>query len=327
MQRILVTGSSGYLAASLLEQLRAHHPSACLLGVDQVAGGAGLDEFEQADIRQADLKTLVRRFAPDTVIHLAFVLQPQRSKSLAHEINVDGTRRLFEALSRAVPQRLVVCSSATAFGAWPNAQPYQDRDLPRGVPSFGYSADKAEVEQMTAEFQAQHAECATSWVRPTTVLGPEANNFISRYLVGSPAFVDSSRGTARFQFVHQDDVARAMRLVLEHSASGPFNLAPDDNLTFAEMAALAGKPCWSLPASVTTGLTWLAWQSRIGVFEIPPGFLPFVRYPWLVRTDRLREELGFEFEYTSRETLVSLLRAVGRIRSLWRCYDYGDSAS
>jgi hypothetical protein len=45
------------------------------------------------------------------------------------------------------------------------------------------------------------------------------------------------------------------------------------------------------------------------VTESPAEFLHFTRYPWTVAPRRLREELGYEFRYTSRETLRAIVRS------------------
>ncbi len=86
----------------------------------------------------------------DVVVHLAFVIVAGRGES--REINLAGSRNVFEAAAAAGAKRLVYTSSVAAYGF--------DRDLPelltedmevRGEPRHPYSAQKAEVEAELAE--------------------------------------------------------------------------------------------------------------------------------------------------------------------------------
>ena len=47
----------------------------------------------------------------------------------------------------------------------------------------------------------------------------------------------------------------------------------------------------------------LGWRLRIrALAEAPPGYLYFVRYPWLLSNRRLKDEVGFSFRYTAEQT-------------------------
>lgn len=320
MRRILITGSSGYLGRRFIACLRRPEAPLWTVGVDRVEPVSDPPgRMVKADLAELDFERLLAEERIDTVVHLAFVLQPTRHRKLERRINVEASGRLLSACRKSDVERVLICSSATAFGAWPeHTEPHDDRDPPRGRREFGYSSDKAELEQMVAEFAQDCPSCVTSWVRPTTVMGPNSDNFLSRFLIGSPYLLDLGHPAYRMQFVHEEDVAKAMMVILESNLSGPFNIAPSDALTVAEIAEMTGKPRLVLPHSIAYLGTWLAWQSRARMFEIPPGFLWFVRYPWLVAANRLRDELGFQFQYSSRETLLSLFRRAKWLRSGFR---------
>ena len=64
----------------------------------------------------------------------------------------------------------------------------------------------------------------------------------------------------------------------------------------------------ALPFPLLYAVSWLAWRLNIRqIIEAPAPFLFYVAYPWLVSNRRLKEELGFVFRYSSRETLKSFL--------------------
>ncbi|MND05379.1 hypothetical protein D3C83_261340 [compost metagenome] len=51
------------------------------------------------------------------------------------------------------------------------------------------------------------------------------------------------------------------------------------------------------------------WAARLPGYEFPAEFLHFARYPWAVAPRRLQQELGYEFRYTSRETLRAIMKS------------------
>ena len=78
MQRIAITGSSGYYAGRLIAHIRAHAPYVRILGCDVADPRrvAAPDEFVRVDVRDPQLREALRNFAPDTIVHLAFIVNP-----------------------------------------------------------------------------------------------------------------------------------------------------------------------------------------------------------------------------------------------------------
>ena len=104
----LVTGISGNLGVRLLPLLTDFH----VVGVDtRPPDSSGLARFEQTDLGREpscwQLIELLRATGARSVIHLAFVFDPQRSGVLDLErmwqINVAGTARVMEAVSVVLP--------------------------------------------------------------------------------------------------------------------------------------------------------------------------------------------------------------------------------
>ena len=78
-ERILITGSSGFYGRSLVNAIRAAWPAAQILGLDVVAPRSDApDRFETCDITSSKLSERLQQFDPDTILHLAFVVNPMR---------------------------------------------------------------------------------------------------------------------------------------------------------------------------------------------------------------------------------------------------------
>ena len=85
----------------------------------------------------------------DVVVHLAFMIMGGAEES--REVNLDGSRNVFEAAAAAGAKRLVYTSSVAAYGFHrDNPQPLTEDVPARGSDSHYYSAQKAEVEALLA---------------------------------------------------------------------------------------------------------------------------------------------------------------------------------
>ena len=81
----------------------------------------------------------------DVVVHLAFIIFGGRDET--REINLEGSRNVFEAAVDAGAQRLVYTSSVAAYGFHDDNPDVLTEDVPpRGTRDFYYSAQKAELE-------------------------------------------------------------------------------------------------------------------------------------------------------------------------------------
>jgi UDP-glucose 4-epimerase len=266
--------------------------------------------YREQDITDPRFVDWVVERAPDVLVHLAYVLDPIHDETRMTSINIGGTRHALEAAARAGVSKVMVASSGTAYGAWPdNPVPLKETDPIRPHPTFQYAREKAAVEAMCARFADEHPEVVLSIVRPCVLYGPNVRNYLSRLLTGLPVAIGLAGYEPELQFVHEDDVADAMLLILEQSARGAFNIAPPDTLSMGEVLRLTGKRVVRVPERVLAPAIDFMWRHHIPLFGAPSSFLDYLRYTWTLDGTRLREELGFEFRYSSRDALTVMLRA------------------
>ncbi|APZ92614.1 NAD-dependent epimerase/dehydratase family protein [Fuerstiella marisgermanici] len=304
MKRIVITGSSGYLGRKLVSALQSQ--GACVLGIDVNAADADEpDEFHQGDVRSAALLNVIKAFKPDTMIHSAFLIKQSRDGRQMHDINVGGTKNLVRIADEVKPERFLFFSSATALGAWPdNPVPIPDGTNARARTEYQYAAEKADLETDIQDLASRHSDMSVSWVRPSIVGGPRMDNFLSRFIFTMPFMIRLDGYDHPIQFVHEDDVVGAVQAILASNGRGPFNLGPPNHTTVTEIAGLTKRLAISVPFWMAYATAWVAWQSRFWLHESPPGFLYFGRYPWVVSPDRLTNEIGYTFRFSSTEVML-----------------------
>ena len=206
--KILVTGAFGNIGRATARALLARGHDVTLFDLPTRLNRRAARAFSRARIHWGDIRhpeTVAQAVrGQDTVIHLAFVI-PRLSATgqnsedhpeWAHAINVRGTRNLITALeARSHPPRLLFTSSLHIYGPTQHLPPPRHTDDPPN-PMEHYSRHKVEAERL--------------------VRGSTLNWMIFRLaaalpvsLILDPGMFDVPLGN-RFEFVHRDDVARAI---------------------------------------------------------------------------------------------------------------------
>jgi UDP-glucose 4-epimerase len=311
--KYLITGGSGYIGGRLID-LILDRGDAEIVNLDikppqRERAGA---RFVRMDIRDRGMEALLQAERPDALVHLAFVLNPMRDEQTMYDIDVNGTQNVLDAASTAGVQQVLVASSTTAYGAWPdNPVPLTEDHPVRGMPNYEYARDKTEIDRISQLWAAKHPDRIMTIVRPTIVFGPNVDNYIIRYWTKAPFLALIDGVDLDLQFVHEDDVVEAMsRLLLERKA-GIFNLTADGTVKLTEAAQLAGLKVRKISYKLYKRMAATTWKLHMPNVEAPPGQLEFVRHPWIASNEKLKAELGWTPRHTSRETFEIALRAKG----------------
>jgi UDP-glucose 4-epimerase len=311
----VITGGSGYIGSRLIDRLveRDDTERVVIADVRPPRSFRPKVEFSQLDVRDRDgVRALIERERPDSLVHLAFVLNPMHDEGTMYEIDVGGTHNVLDAASAAGVEHVLVTSSATAYGAFPDNPVPIEEDWPvRGVPDFEYARDKTECDRLCQLWALRHPERVMTIVRPCIVFGPNVDNYIVRAWTKQPFFADFGGDDVPVQFVHEDDVVEALIRLLEGRHEGAFNLAGDGLMTWAGCSEMIGTPRRRVPRKLFWRFANLMWRLRMA--ETPAGNMHFLEHPWVVSTERLKEATGWSPRHTSRETFEITMRAHGKL--------------
>lgn len=316
--RYLITGGSGYIGGRLTDVLAPREETELIVDVDvnPPARQHPKVEFVQGDVRDAAaMAELLARHKIDALVHLAFLLNPIRDEERMYDIDVNGTESVLRAASEAGTQQVLVTSSASAYGAFPdNPNPITEDWPVRGVPDFSYARHKAEADRVCQLWAAQHPDRVMTIVRPAIVFGPDVDNFIIRGWTKARFFPLIDGADSELQLVHNDDVADALIVLLDKRADGAFNLAADDTMSSRESAEMIGVKTKKMTLEKLKRQAKLAWRFHLPGVEAPPGYVNFAAYDWVVSNQKLRE-LGWQPKHSTREIFEETMRAKGKLRA------------
>src|ERR687891_582265 len=224
---VAVTGPTGDLGIAIVNALERSRTVKSIVGMarrpfDPAERGWKKTEYRQGDVTDAaSVRELVKD--ADVVVHLAFAILS--ASDATRELNVAGSKRVFEAAAKAGVERICYASSVAAYGFHDDNPDWLTEDVPpRGSPEHPYSHHKAEVERVLGEVLLKRRGTVAYAFRPCIVAGPEARTMlqeipyfrlgeampdgVARLLASVPALkpVIPDPGT-RFQLVHEEDVA------------------------------------------------------------------------------------------------------------------------
>ncbi len=309
MRRPLITGVSGYFGSGLVRQLENDNDIQQITGIDIVepAFRSQKLKFYKCDINDFSLRDIVREEGIDSVFHFSFVLNPIHDSNRMFRTNVNGTRHILDICHRLKIKRILVTSSASAYGAHPdNPELLKESDPLRGNNDFQYARDKKIIDEMCQDYMKTHPDSIFVLVRPCIVLGPNVNNYISNSIRRNLIF--TVRGyDPLMQFVHEEDLVRILYLLMKNKLGGIYNISGDGTIRLSEVISRAGTFEIKLPYGIAKVLGSVMWNLRIE--NIPPSLLPFIMYPWVVDNSHLKSKLGSEIlKYDTISTLEDFLR-------------------
>lgn len=277
--KVLLTGANTDLGRRVTARLAEH-------GVSVVAAGltASAAELHGADV----------------VVHLSAgdhdALAARQTNALA------GLPEFLDHLGEAGVRRLVLLSSAMVYGAWPNNPvPLTEESPVRPDASFTFAHQLAQVEELVDAWAHEGEDRRVAVLRPVLWVSSADTSSVVRALAAGMGH-RFGEDDAPAQFLHVDDLAEALDRAVRGAHDGVYNVAPDGWASGERVRALSGQgPRIKVPDRVSDVIAHLSWRFQRG--PLPPGLMPYLRHPWLVSNDRIRQT-GWEPRVTNEQAYV-----------------------
>lgn len=337
---VLVTGISGILGTRLLPMLREYR----VVGVDlRTPDSMAPLEFHSMNLGHEascrELTELLRQSGARSVVHLAFVFDPQGSgmpdAERMWQINVAGTARVMEAISvvnrtGGHVRQFLFPSSASVYG--PETPEPVKEDFPLRAHTLPFAIHKRESDEVARYRSESLGDCRTYVLRPPLFAGANVQNYLLESLRGA-AMGNSSRAKRmrerqqrlplllpvgrqyvekRLQFLHVDDMARLLAYLLQRPESDPLvtvlNVAGrGEPLTIQGCAEIAQARIRRVPNRAACRALMLALWKR-GISSVPPEALPYLIGSYTMDTTRLQQFLGADYSNVIRYSIEEALR-------------------
>jgi nucleoside-diphosphate-sugar epimerase len=325
---VAVTGPTGDLGIAIVNALERSRAVKGIVGMARRPFDPGEQGWKKTEYRQGDVtdaasvRGLVK--GADVVVHLAFAIL--EASDATRQLNVEGSRHVFEEAAKAGAKRICYASSVAAYGFHDDNPDWLTEEIePRGSKEHPYSEQKAEVERVLGQVLLRHPNTAAYAFRPCIVAGPEARTMLEEIpyyrleeampdrvlrLLGSlpvlkPVIPDPG---VRFQLVHEDDVASAFAAAVRGLGQpGPYNLAASGTLTMKDVADALGWYSVPVPKPLIDATAEIA--TRLPLMPEEVAWIHSVRKPVLMKTARAKKELRWRPKHTARATLKEMADA------------------
>ncbi len=325
---VAVTGPTGEIGKPFIQALERTREVKRIVGMarrpfDPASMGWRKTEYRQGDVLdREDVDRLMQ--GADVVVHLAFIVLGASDRT--RDVNLEGSRNVFQAAVDAGVKRLVYTSSVAAYGFHDENPVPLTEDVPaRGTDAHPYSAQKAELERVLAEVTSGPNGTDVYVFRPCIVAGPQARMLVDAipYVRIGNQLPDAVRRLfdqvpvlkpvipdpgVPFQLVHHDDVASALKAaVLGRGEPGVYNLAGDGDMTASDLAEALG--WYSIPIPEIAVDATAEVVNRLPLVPSEARWIESIRTPVLMDTGKARKELKWKPKFTTREALKETVEA------------------
>ena len=205
--------------------------------------------LEKRDVTHP-LDDTFRDYGVNTVVHLASILRPghnHREVERVRQANVKSVQSVLKACHAAKVGNFIYLSSHTIYGAHKdNPIPVTEEAPLRTPTAFQYAHDKALCEAEVQAFAGNNPDVSVTVLRSCVVMGPGSDNYVTRAFL-KPVLLGVMGHDPPLQFVHEDDLAKLLHLLIMRPCGGTFNVAGE-----------GGRPLFSYGPSFRTKAALLA---------------------------------------------------------------------
>ncbi len=247
--KVLVTGAGGFIGRRLVGRLRDEGIAVRALALP----GEDVTALGNTDVARGDITEPTSLWPAmqgiSLVYHLAAVVGDWGSEGLFRRVNVEGTRNVLDAATRAGCERAVVVSSVVMYGSGLLGSVCDEVDTPREFGVGPYSRTKRAAEELALDYH-EFGRVPVTVVRPGNVYGPHSSLWVDEVVrllqAGKVPLVDGGDGDASLAYVDNvvDVLVRAGRA--DKAPGRIYNANDGSGVTwrqyFSDLADIVGAP-------------------------------------------------------------------------------------
>jgi UDP-glucose 4-epimerase len=296
-KKVLVTGAGGALAQRVINKLKLRREYEII--------GVGFKEstyFDDTiinyriDFSKRGFEMVFRENQLDSVIHLGRILLYEDTPSRRYNVNVTGSKKIFDLSLKYGVNNIIVLSTFYVYGAHPYNPSLLDEMFPlKASNNSSHLADAVELEYLSSLYMLKYPELKTTILRPCNILGPGIQNSVSVLL--NRKYVPCLLGFSPImQFLHVDDLAEAIVLAYESPNPGVYNVVTEDWLPYQKAIKMAGGvpvPIPPFPPSLSRQIV-----RRMNIKEFPDYLLNYYKYPVVLDGSLFRNTYSFKPRYS-----------------------------
>jgi UDP-glucose 4-epimerase len=303
--RVVIPGASGAIARKVAVRLQGEGHE--VVGIDRRPWHDAPIEFHNVDVRKRGAEDVFRKARPQAVVHMATVTSLVVSGEERYQINLGGTRAVFDYSRAYGVEHCVFVGRHTFYGAGPDLPLFHTEDEPpMALGTFPELADLVAADLFAATALWRFPEIATTVLRVCYTLGPSGHGTLASFMRGKrvPLVLGFD---PLFQFMHEDDLVSAIALTLGKRPRGVFNVAGPQPLPLSNVVREAGRTPVPVPEMILNAMI-----GRLGFPKLPPGALQHVKYPVVVDARSFRDKTGFVHAYDELDAIRSFREAFPR---------------
>jgi len=286
MNKILITGASGFLGSVIITNLLRLQHKLTTIGISTT------------DDIKCDLATSIPNFNSnfDWVIHIAGKAHvvPKDSKESAEffQVNLDGTKNLIKGLEQSgkLPQSIIFISTVAVYGIEFGININEEHDLSGTSP---YALSKIQAEEYLIDWCSKN-NVTLGILRPSLIAGKNPPGNLGAMIIGikSGKYLRIGNGSAQKSVLMAEDIARIIPRLTE--LGGIFNVCDNRHPSFAELEELIAK---QLNKKAPRSIPYLAAKSLALVGDCIGNKFPINSS----KLDKITQSLTFSNEKAKRE--------------------------
>jgi len=289
--KILIPGVGGLVGRIVAQKLQSEGHS--VIGLDRRGWHDAPEgiEMHQVDIRKRAAEDVFRRVRPDVVVHMATVTHLVQRSEERYRINLGGTRAVFEHSRNYGVKHTVFVGRHTYYGAGPDTPLYHSEDEPpMQVDAFPELSDLVASDLYAGSALWRMPELATTVLRFCYTLGPTGHGTLASFIRG-PTVPSILGFDPLFQFMHEQDVAKAISVTISARVRGVFNVAGPQPVPLSTVIHATGRKQVALPE-----FFFSAAMGRFGLPKLPRAALTHIKYPVVIDDNSFRKATGYQHD-------------------------------